>query len=874
MLEHRAGPWLLKMVDFGLAAVIMASPWLLGGRHPLGELAIVSLSVVVAAAWTLRQFLLRDETAWTLTRAEVLLIAGAVLVLLQIVPLPQGILDLLSPHTRQALPLWFAPADQATGLGTWDLISLTPSETRAGLAIYLAYVLLFVVTVQRVEKVSDVERLLKWLAISAALMAAFGIVQYLLSNGKFAWIYQHPSRETHDAVKGMFVNKNHFAHLLALGLGPLVWLVQRSLAARGSRERGTFDGARRAGTHRQLILLGQILALGVTLFAALMTLSRGGAAALGVAAIVCGGLMYRASLVSRRFALSIVGVLLLIGASLAVHGYERVSTRLHDFTTGSIHTLDQHGLRRQLWAADARGFGDHFRLGSGLGSHRDVYPMYFSAPADVEFTHAECGYLQTALELGLPGLMLLLAGVGLCGYWCIAGLRTWPSTRVFVCLAAVSASLAASAVHSLVDFVWYIPSLMAITTLLAACAFRLYRLACDEEQRPSAQTWFVPRGVMAVACASVILLGTWMVQNLFCAAMAAPHWERYLRHVWAANESEKKPADDTLLAELQAAANWTPDDARAHLRTAVVALQRFDTCQKTAANSMALNQIRDAALASQFPSRASLDEWLTRAVGEHRHYLDTALRHTRLAAAQGPLLGEAYVYLAELCFLEGAAPGFKSACIAQAMAVRPHSGKVLFAAGTEAALAGDLAKAIEYWKRTFHSGWEERDQLLDTLVASGVPPAFVLENFQPDLVGLRATYAKYKATPRREDLKLLLVRYIQAAEAVALPLRGPEAATAWLEVNELLLEYGDRAQAIERCRRALACDEARYDIHAMYATQLLSVGKYQEAQEHLEWCLLRKPDDADVREKRELAVKQRLQESAAAVQPAGGAIRR
>ena len=66
--------------------------------------------------------------------------------------------------------------------------------------------------------------------------------------------------------------------------------------------------------------------------------------------------------------------------------------------------------------------------------------------------------------------------------------------------------LAASVIHSLVDFVWYISSLMAITILLAGAAYRLALLS----QRPAASVrrsaalpgppWQWRLAPLAVAC--------------------------------------------------------------------------------------------------------------------------------------------------------------------------------------------------------------------------------------------------------------------------------------------------------------------------------------------------------------------------------------
>ncbi|NIL96134.1 MAG: hypothetical protein GTO62_03070, partial [Planctomycetales bacterium] len=57
-------------------------------------------------------------------------------------------------------------------------ISLTPTATRGGLVMFLAYGLMFLVTVQRMGQLSDVRRLLCWFALATVAMAALGIVQY------------------------------------------------------------------------------------------------------------------------------------------------------------------------------------------------------------------------------------------------------------------------------------------------------------------------------------------------------------------------------------------------------------------------------------------------------------------------------------------------------------------------------------------------------------------------------------------------------------------------------------------------------------------------------------------------------------------------
>ena len=117
-------------------------------------------------------------------QASGLVLAGAAVPLVQLIPLPQSVLQWLAPHTARILPLWGPEGDPALSLGDWSRISLTPAATRSALVMFSAYGLLFLVTVQRVRSLEDVERLLRWCGLSAVLMASFGLIQFLTANGK------------------------------------------------------------------------------------------------------------------------------------------------------------------------------------------------------------------------------------------------------------------------------------------------------------------------------------------------------------------------------------------------------------------------------------------------------------------------------------------------------------------------------------------------------------------------------------------------------------------------------------------------------------------------------------------------------------------
>ncbi len=826
---------LLQVVDWGLAGCVFVVPMLMGGRQALGQFVLVLLAVVVAVAWMSRQALLGKLT-WRYSSAEWLLAGGVLLLLLQTTPLSASLLSRLAPHTGELLPLWTAQGDSAAGLGVWSCISLTPAATWGALPLLLSYGMLFLVTVQRIDTVEDVERLLRWIAISAVAMAGFGLVQLLASNGKFFWFYEHPFSDTHKVAKGSFTNRNHFAHFLALGLGPLIWWLQQKPHREHRRTSTRIRWTKEFATKQQLSGL-KSLALGIVLFAGLMSLSRGGVLAMFIAVAVCVAVCYRARTLGPRFALGLGGVGLLIGSLLMIHGTDHLSQRMDTLGSGSIEEVDEGGARRTIWAAVAKAIPNYPLLGSGVGSHREVYPMYLEDPSPTEYTHAENGYLQTLLEMGVVGLAMLVAGVGMCLFWCIEGLRTAASSRRLVCTGAILAGISASVLHSAIDFVWYVPGCMAVVVLLAGCAFRMRQLAGKNPQQQAQPLAISGRLIPATLAVGLLALGIWMITGRFGAVLAEPHWDHYRIMALAAETGAETAPEvisesdagftvedrqsstlavlDRMIDELEQVVRYAPENSRARLRLAEAYVQHFDLQQQqpSAKLGIPLAQLRDAAMrarnaASDETTRAGVETWLQNTLQGQGEYLQEALRHTREGLALCPLQGEGYLYLAKLQFLAGpgtdkASPGAdKSAYVGQALRVRPFSGAVLLEAGQEAVLAGDITRGMQYWQRSFRCGLKHQYQLVE-LLAGHVPVAMLLQSLQPDLHAMRILHARYRELEAPNQANELYQLYAQTARIRGDAAPSVEAAEAWLasELTQLRTHHVQVAQAEAQTRQ-------------------------------------------------------------------------
>lgn len=848
----------LRVVDAGFCGIIFIAPLFFGGRHDLGRFVFVTLAAVIALAWCCRQVALGGGK-WTRTIAYTIVFAAAALLVLQLLPLRGQWIDYLSPRTMALLPLWTNnPVGGPAGgmrLGTWQTLTLTPDSTRIALAMLLGYGLLFVTAVQRLRELADIERMLNWIALSAIGMSILALIQYFTSNGLFFWFYEYPYLSNNQYVHGSFTNRNHFAHFLILGTGPLIaWIIRRQ---QGDVSQESSRSVRLP--HASMVSAGLAVALLIVVVAALLSLSRGGAISMAVALITAMVLLYRKGLTtSRTFFAAGAAIVITIGI-LSLHGYEKLSSRLDDLTVGSLEEVDAKSGRRKIWAANAAAIQAGGFFGSGAGSHRDIYRVYLQEPYSKEYTHAENGYLQIVSENGFLGGLLLFCTLGICGTACARVLCARTSSQMAICAAAVTASLAASVVHSIVDFVWFIPACMSVTLLLVACAINLSHLSRPSGASHQRQPVPLTRLRWVELSFAVFLIGGWMVSVLFGPGMASIHNDRYLRASIASRNSLQRQIatnSDTdtensstqemylaeMLSQLQEAVRWHPQSARIHARLANRHLQQFELLQQRSGNAMTTTQIRDAAMASGFATPKELREWLSRAFAQNISHLYRAYFHARQAIKLNPLQGEVYLYLAELCFLEGRTPDAIDAYLNQSLRVRPQDCDILLEVGKQHLLLGNIEQASDYWSRAFRSKGPHQWRIIQYM-AGQIAAAEFIEIFQPDWQTLNRLWNRYRKFGQPEDLQVLMQYAASTAETGCQGESDSRKVTIWFTLAAMQSFLDENDNAIVSLRRAYEIDPSRYLVRRALGHALLKAEQYQSAEKQFRWCLARRPND-------------------------------
>jgi len=845
-------PLLPRAVDAGLLFAVVAVPFAFGGRHEIGQFLLILAAVWTSTCWALH--LLRSpHPDWVRSRAEPLLLAVLAIGLLQVIPLPQSVIQALSPRTVELLPMWTdgeaAPLAAPIATGPWSYLSLSISETRTGLVLGVAYVLLFLVAVQRIREVRDAERLVHYVAASGAAMTVFALVQFALSNGRYFWVLEHPEASTLYRPVGAFLNKNHFCAFVTLTLGPLAcWLVRRM--NHSSEHQASFGTRQSTRLPHTAVIALLTMALALAFIAVFVARSRGGIVATGVASVVLVLTLYAKSLIGGRQLLLMAGLGTTVCLLLGIIRHEQFVRIIHRMDTWSDNG------RYPIWQANMEAIRDFPITGTGIGSHRYIYPRYFDVPfSSGEYSHAESGYLQILTETGLAGLTVALLCVGTCFYWCCRGVRISRNQTASLALCAVTASLAATTVHSLADFTWYISGCMVVVVVLMACACRLYQLERDVAAPTTRRFRALPRPVVVSFAAGLIPLALWMTSTWLPRVLAEPNWWRYRSIVLSKTqgrpqadsaESAAATGRDRLkqaLMELREGARRNPDDPRFQIRLAVQYTHLFHLLQRYSSNSLALNQIRDTAINGGFESQEELHAWLKRAFPDNIPYAISAGRHAIRAVRLNPLEARGYLYLSELGFLCGAQPGFEQLCLKQALELRPHDAQVLFAAGRDAWLSGDNEAWLDAWKRAFHRDEViQRQIILQIAQQTTSPAAFLVEAFEPDISAMERAIGILEAEQLPEDrgviLKHLGEKLVERAEAED----NRDRVDDWLKASWAFGQLDAPDQVTECLQMALKSAPSNFTVRLEYGAWMLALNRRADALEHLNWCRRMKPD--------------------------------
>jgi O-antigen ligase len=386
----RLAAWVaLAAVVWGAVAFGAVYPW-----------AYWPLAIGCALAGLSGLFWRETAPAGAVPTAFAMALAGiAAAVLVQLVPLPPGALAALSPATPPLLAAYNPPAP--AGIVTWHSLSVGPFSSVTALALFGGLALL-VVGLARAMSVTGARGLAVAIVTFGVLLALVAIIQKPLFTGK---IYGFWTPQMGGSPFGPFVNKNHFAGWMLMGL-PLALALLCSGVARamrhvrpGWRNRLLWFSSPEAS---RLVLLGAgalVMALSLVL-----TMSRSGMSALALALALTGWLVVRRRQTRSRKVAATAYLVLVAVLVVAWVGAGAIVSRF------SAADWSEFNNRRGAWI-DAATIASTFPVaGTGLNTYSTATLFYQQHDLTHHYAQAHNDYLQLAAEGGLLlGIPILIA---------------------------------------------------------------------------------------------------------------------------------------------------------------------------------------------------------------------------------------------------------------------------------------------------------------------------------------------------------------------------------------------------------------------------------------------------------------------------------
>lgn len=390
-----------------------------------------------------------------------------IFLVIQLIPLPDFLLVKLSPEAKITgdLSLPAVGTLVPSGFrGQWHSLAPYIYPVRMSLIRWVVYGLLFLILFQTMNSRKRIEAVIILVLITGCFDAIYGIMQTYSGNNHIWWF---KSLSGPRDVSGTYINRNHFAGFMEMGI-ILAVAYAGALSDKSKKVssgcKNTFNAkllkylsGEQIFTRKFLIIFsGILMSLGL-----LLSASRSGIISTA-GALLLMGLFFSFRRDQRRKGIIIL-LLFFLTSVYALHiGI--------DHTLGRFQLIDKDFEYRARYTRKTMDlFADYRVTGVGIGNFQYAYPKY-QAPEDkrdfIEYAHND--WAQFLAETGVVGLLLLVTAMG---YYLFMTILLWLERRssFAVCLGvAPIAALFAMAIHSFFDFNLHIPANFIILTAIVA----------------------------------------------------------------------------------------------------------------------------------------------------------------------------------------------------------------------------------------------------------------------------------------------------------------------------------------------------------------------------------------------------------------------
>ena len=796
------------VIEWLLASLLAFMPLAFGAVQAWSEEIVIALSGAIVICFSLKLICHRGQGiiwTWGYVPVGVFLLVATV----QLIPLPPSLLSVISPNTAIVKTELLGDLPNADTVLKSMTLSFYPNATKHALRLVLAVAAVFVVVLNVFRRPDQIKRILTAIALIGGIVILITLAQNLFGNGKIYWFVPIDKGRTYS---GPFVNHSNYGQFINLSIGAAFGLVMVKLHEDFAGKKITAPVVFEYFSRPSAKILWLLLAM-ISLGAAMVfvSLSRGGIISMLIAAVFTTLLLtWRQSLKERAWIMVVIALAAFV--CVLYIGFDAVYDRL-----ATLRDLHEYKGRWQILKDLSVSFGRFPVLGTGLGTHSVVYPMFDRSTMPTLATHAENEYAQVAEETGLIGLGLLI----------IFGIIVWSNyaknirkTNLPIRSAGYGLGFGILAIlfHSSSDFGQHLPANAFLSAVFCALMLVLAQQRENNKQAVQIATSSWNFRVLRIT----VLLGlsgiwVWALIGANNARIAEAHWKKALiieKNLAKKNWQGTNPDFADLISHAAKAQSYQPENIEYRhwlniYRWRSISRQTNPDTGETIIPEDSMPIVRD--IVDQFHKARTLC----------------------------PTFGATYCILGQLeKFVLNDPAGAER--IKKGFRLAPCDPAACFAAGLLDVVEGRITQSFEKFKKAVQ---------LDGKFFRNVTDIYITRVGRPDLAialagdntGRLARIANILAeAPEHEDL-------VQDARTKVTNLlkekcTQPDApASAFASIGSVYKKQQNNKAAIEYYRRALALDYGQVNWRLTLARLLADTGHIPEAMHEARICLRLRP---------------------------------
>ena len=318
-------------------------------------------------------------------------------ILIQLVPLPPGVIKFISPTTYS---LYHETVGIVEPVG-WMSISINQKATLAEFFRFAAYVGIYVVTIQLLSKKEFLKKTVTIIITFGTVLSIFALLQYVLSNGKIFWLRDVAEyRSIGYSHYGSFIYRNHYAATLEMIL-PLVlclfFYYKPQVHYQSFRERIS-EILNQHKTNTCVLFGFSAILITTSIF---VSASRGGIISVSLASILLVFMLLIKRKVKKQSGILFLVIMILVVFSVGWFGWERIFERFENIRNADGIITP----RVPFWSDSIPLIRDFPAVGTGFGTFLNVFPAYATQTKNIR-EHAHNDYIEILADGGVIAFLL------------------------------------------------------------------------------------------------------------------------------------------------------------------------------------------------------------------------------------------------------------------------------------------------------------------------------------------------------------------------------------------------------------------------------------------------------------------------------------